>query len=674
MSSTEYTNELINETSPYLLEHAHNPVNWYPWGDKALQHAKKENKPLIISIGYAACHWCHVMERESFMDTAVANIMNEHFVCIKIDREERTDLDNIYMTASQMLGNGGGWPLNVFAMPDGQAFYSGTYFPKEQWIDVLSQISRVYNEQYDKVKNQAEAVTKGLQTISIIEPPTEPQSFNKKDYNILFDYWRGNTDEQYGGFKRAPKFAVPVGWDFTLQYHLLTGDKEALEITTKVLDNMAYGGIYDQAGGGFARYSVDKKWLVPHFEKMLYDNGQLISLYAQAYKLKKKPLYKAIVEQTLEFIERELTDKSGGFYSSLNADSEGEEGKFYVWTKDELTQILDDANANIVLDYYNITNEGNWEHGKNILHITDPLDIAAQKHNLKPEDLAQLINDANQRILIARGKRIRPSIDDKVLVSWNAIMLKGYIHAYQALGNKEYLQAALNNAKFLEKQMIQKDGSLQRNYKNGQTAIAGFHEDYALLADAYIELYQTTFDMHWLTLAKELTDYTLKHFHDTSSGMFYYTSDIATDILVRKIETSDNVIPASNSVAAHNLLRLGTLYDDNNYINIAKNMLHIVQKDIAKSGPYYANWGRLLGMLTYGNHEVAIMGKDAIDKLSAMQQHYLPNTIYLGGTKENLPLLSAKLQKSKTVIYVCENKACKLPTEDIATALKLLEE
>lgn len=673
-SEHKYTNELIHESSPYLLEHAHNPVNWYPWGDKALDLAKKENKPLIISIGYAACHWCHVMERESFMDTEVASVMNEHFICIKIDREERTDLDNIYMTASQLLGNGGGWPLNVFAMPDGQAFYSGTYFPKTQWIQALTQISKVYNEQYDKVKEQAESVTKGLQTISIIQPPEHKLPFAKDAYDKLFNYWRGNTDTELGGFRRAPKFPMPVGWEFVLQYHQLTGDEEALTSTMKVLDKMAEGGIYDQAGGGFARYSVDKEWLVPHFEKMLYDNGQLVSLYAHAYQLTKKPLYKSVIEQTLDFVERELMHKNGGFYSSLNADSEGEEGKFYVWTKDELAQLFDTKIAAIICDYYNITQRGNWEEGENILHVTEAKEDFAPKYDMSVVELDELIDKANKIILKARELRIRPSTDDKILTAWNALMLKGYIDAYRALGEGAYLKTVLRNATFLEQEMINDDGSVWRNYKNDKASIMAFHEDYALLIDAYIELYQVTFDIHWLELSKKLTEYTINHFMDAHSGMFYFTSDEAKDILVRKIETADNVIQSSNSVMAHNLMRLGAYYDDNRYKDMAEQMLQIVKDDLEKNGPYYANWSRLMGMYVYPLKEVAVAGGKSAEVSHQLQTHYLPNALFLGGTREDLPLLESKMQPDKTIIYVCENKHCKLPTDNIDTALSMIND
>ncbi len=671
--SHKYTNELINESSPYLLEHAHNPVEWYPWGEKALEKAEKENKPLIISIGYAACHWCHVMEKESFVDTQVAKVMNDNFICIKIDREERTDLDNIYMSASQILGRGGGWPLNVFALPDGRPFYAGTYFPKDQWIHVMNEVAKMYKEQPQAIVEQAEAVTKGLRTISIIKVPENKSEFSKQHYDKIFDFWRGNTDEKLGGFNRAPKFPMPVGWDFLLQYHKLTGNKEAMSATSTVLDKMAEGGIYDQVGGGFARYSVDKEWLVPHFEKMLYDNGQLVSLYADAYKLTQKPLYKTVVEETLEFVERELMDNSGGFYSSLNADSEGEEGKFYVWTKQELTDIFDEKALPIILDYYNVTKEGNWEHGINILHVKESQSIVAKRHSISEAELQDIITNAKNTLLAERKKRIRPSTDDKILTSWNAMMLKGYIKAYQSFGNEHYLQVALKNARFLEEEMIKEDHSLWRNYKDGKPAIMAFSEDYALLADAYIELYQTTFNIHWLELSKRLIDYSIEHFQDTSSQMFYYTSDEAKDVLVRSIDLSDNVIPSANSVMAHNLYKLGLYYDNSTHLNICKDMLHVVEQDLKKNGPYYANWSLLYGLLANGVYEVAIVGESAKEKLGTLHKSYYPNVLYLGGKQENLPLLQSKAQEGKTVIYVCKDKSCKLPTESIDTATGLID-
>ena len=668
-----YTNALINESSPYLLEHAHNPVHWYPWGEEALEKARRENKPLIISIGYAACHWCHVMERESFSDTAVANYMNEHFVAIKVDREERPDVDQVYMDAAQLITGSGGWPLNAFALPDGRPFYAGTYFPKKQWLQVLQQLSGAYHQQHDKVVEQAEMLTQGIKADELITTkPDAAQSFSKVTYRETFENWQPYIDYDLGGYSRAPKFPLPVGWEFLLQYHYLTDDPKALKAVTTTLDQMAMGGIYDQMGGGFARYSTDKHWKVPHFEKMLYDNGQLVSLYAHAYQLTQNPLYKEIIEQTLAFVDRELTDKSGGFYASLNADSEGEEGKFYVWEQQELEAVLSEAQAKLIVDFYEVKKRGNWEEGKNILHRNQTKEAFARTHQLSVPELDRLLQESREKLLQARGKRIRPSTDDKILTSWNALMLKGYIDAFHATGNPHYLEEAKRNALFLKKNMQQKDGSLLRNYKDGRASIEAFLDDYALLADAYIVLYQTTFEVEWLLEAKTLTDYALQHFYDEKSGLFYYTSQNDAPLVTRKREMTDNVIPASNSVMAHNLYRLGELFYTESYIEKARIMLNHVVEDIPKGGPYYANWARLMGLIAYGPFEVAVMGKEAVAKSQQMQRHYLPTAFFMGGREENLPLLESKGVDEGTLIYVCRNKSCKMPVKEVSKALKML--
>ncbi len=667
-------NRLSEAISPYLRQHADNPVQWYEWGPEALQKAKTENKPLLISIGYAACHWCHVMEHESFMDTAVARLMNEHFVSIKIDREERPDIDQIYMNAVQLLTGSGGWPLNAFALPDGRPFYGGTYLPKEQWIKLLQQIANIYNEQHEKVVEQAESLTEGIRSQEMIEVPADAaKKLQKENYNALFDHWQEYIDYELGGYSHTPKFPMPAGWEFLLQYHYLTGEEKALKAVTTTLDALARGGIYDQIGGGFARYATDKHWIVPHFEKMLYDNGQLISLFSHAYQLTKNPEYKEVVQETLGFVEREMTSPEGGFYSSLNADSEGEEGKFYVWTKTEVEEILEEESAPLITDYYEITDAGNWEHGKNILYRKYAKNAFAQKHNLGKEEWKKLLDSAEEKLFNARNTRIRPTTDDKILTSWNALMLKGYVGAYLAFTNENYLQAALKNARFLEKNMIANDGHLWRNYKDGKVSIDAFLDDYALLADAYIQLYQATFDMHWLELARKLADYAITHFQDTQSGMFYYVSDRSEELVVRKMELADNVMPASNSVMAHVLYKLGEYFYHTPYLNMAGTMLTQMEQNIAEGGPYYANWARLMGLLTYQPYEVAIMGQQAKEKSRIMQQNYLPTALFMGGKEENLPLLENKLVSNETMIYVCQDKVCKLPVQEVQKALLQLK-
>jgi uncharacterized protein YyaL (SSP411 family) len=667
-------NQLADAKSPYLRQHADNPVNWHEWGPEALKKASEENKPLLISIGYAACHWCHVMEHESFMDSSVATLMNENFIPIKIDREERPDIDQIYMNAVQLISGNGGWPLNAFALPDGRPYYAGTYYPTDQWKEVLQQMSDVYHNQYQKVEQQAELLTQSIRTEDVITVAGDSTIvYNKERYKAIFINWQSMIDYKKGGYSRSPKFPLPVGWEFLLQYHYLTGDDQALQAVTTTLDEMAKGGIYDQVGGGFARYSTDAEWFAPHFEKMLYDNGQLVSLYAHAYKVTKNEAYAAVVRETLAFVEREMTSHEGGFYASLNADSEGEEGKFYVWTKEEIENTLDPETSKLIIAYYNITSSGNWEDDDNILYRDKAKNDFAQKSDLSIVEWNRILSQAKAQLLSKRSERIRPSTDDKILTSWNALMIVGYIDAYLALGDKAYLQTAIANAKFLEQNMIMPDGSLWRNYKEGDANISAFLDDYALLADAYIQLYQATFDMHWLDLSKKLTDYAIDHFRNDDSGMFFYTSDLSENLIARKMEITDNVIPASNSIMANVLYKLGLYYYDKTYTSMTQTMLNHVQEDLSQGGPYYANWARLLGMMAYEPFEVAIMGTQASSLSLAMQKSYLPTAIYMGGTLENLPSLENKMIQGEGTIYVCKHRVCKLPVTDVEAALAQMD-
>lgn len=675
VADTSRNNRLSVAKSPYLRQHADNPVDWYEWGPEALQKAKEENKPLIISIGYAACHWCHVMEHESFMDSTVAELMNKNYVAIKIDREERPDIDQIYMNAAQLLTGRGGWPLNAFALPDGRPFFAGTYFPKDQWKNILKQIADIYDKDHQKVLNQAEALTEGIKNQEVITIEGDStRTFTKSTYRGIFANWQSMIDYKKGGVNKAPKFPLPVGWELLLQYHYLTENAQALQAVTTTLDAMAKGGIYDQLGGGFARYSTDDRWFAPHFEKMLYDNAQLVSLYAHAYKVTKNEAYAEVIRETLEFIRSEMTSPEGGFYSSLNADSEGEEGKFYVWTRKELNEALSEETAKLIIDYFQVKKAGNWEDGKNILYRKESKKEFAEGHNLSEKEWRKILDKATAELLNVRSKRIRPTTDDKVLTSWNALMMKGYIDAAMALRDEDYLQIALKNARFLEENMIRKNGSLLRNFKDGEAGIEAFLDDYGLLADAYIQLYQATLDVHWLKLARKITDYAVTHFKDEQSGMFYYTSDQAENLIARKMEITDNVIPASNSVMAHVLYRLGEYYYHEPYTQMSKVMLNHVAKDTPKGGPYYANWAMLMGLMAYGPYEIAIMGDTAEKKNRMLQSRYLPTAFFMGGEKENLPLLENKLMDSKTWIYVCRNKTCKMPVTEVSQALKQLKE
>lgn len=669
----QYTNDLIHESSPYLLQHAHNPVHWYPWGEKALNKAKDENKILIISIGYAACHWCHVMEHESFEDTAVASIMNEHFVSIKVDREERPDVDQIYMNAALLIAGTGGWPLNVLALPDGKPFFAGTYFTKENWIKVLNYFIDIKINNPSALIDQADQITIGIKSTANVDLTHEKTILSRSDLDVIFQSLKTTIDFKNGGLGQTTKFPMPSIWQFLMHYHSLSHNPEVLKAVTTTLDNMAFGGIYDQIGGGFSRYATDEYWHVPHFEKMLYDNAQLVSLYSHAWQLTKNPLYKEVVYQTLEFIEHELTSPDGGFYSSLDADSEGEEGKFYTWTIEEVESILGEE-APLFLAYFNITTPGNWEHGKNILFRKLSDEDFAEKLKMTHIDLREKLYKCKKMMLNARTKRVRPGLDDKVLTSWNALMLIGYIEAYRAFGEDEFINTALHSAQFLSRNTIHGNNEITRNYKNGKSSIPGFLDDYSFTTSAFIALYQATFDEMWLYKAKELSDYTLIHFYDSSSGMFYYTQDRHAGLIARKMEIEDNVIPSSNSEMAKNLLILGHYFYDESFIQKARQMFINVQKDLHAHIYFFSNWGVVGLHLIHPIYEVAVVGTEWNAHRKALDNNYLPDVILLGGKHEGtLKLLENKLVKGQTTIYVCRDKACNLPVTDPAKALMQLK-
>jgi uncharacterized protein YyaL (SSP411 family) len=668
-------NHLSNASSPYLQEHADNPVDWYEWGEEALQKAKKENKPLLISIGYASCHWCHVMEKESFMDTAVARLMNENFINIKVDREERPDIDNIYINACQLISGSAGWPLNAFALPDGKPFFAGTYYSKTGWMALLKDISKAYKEKNDLVVRQAEALTKGVteEELSFAGTDSTATVINTAAYQNLFDSIYQDLDTRNGGLKGSPKFPMPALGEFLLQYHYLTGDQKALDAVTLTLKKMALGGIYDQVGGGFARYATDTAWHIPHFEKMLYDNGQLVSLYAHAYQVTKNDFFLRIIKETLAFVDRDLGSKERGFYSSLNADTDAGEGEFYSWSYDDFER----SGNNLLAEYFNVLPQGNWEKGKNILHAAV---IPAEFAISKKQDPAAFINkldNSRQFFLTERNKRVKPSTDTKILASWNAIMQKGYIDAVTATGGAAYLARAEENAKFLEKNMMDKDGHLWRNFKDGKASIDAFLDDYAWLTRAWIRLYQVTFDKHWLTQARLLTEYAIAHFYDAGSGLFYYTlanSQNSRELAIRKMEIADNAIPSSNAIMAENLYQLGVYFENDDFTRKCSGMLAKIAGKMNSLASYYSQWCAVAGLISHGTYEVAIMGRDADKKNLELQRNYLPTSLYMGSTdEENLPLLENKLPAGKTLVYVCKNRTCRFPVEEVSKALEQMK-
>ncbi|MGN7204887.1 thioredoxin domain-containing protein [Pedobacter sp. SAFR-022] len=664
-------NKLIHASSPYLLQHAHNPVDWYEWGPEALEKAKLENKLLLVSIGYSACHWCHVMERESFELEEVAEVMNKHYVCIKVDREERPDIDQIYMLAIQLMTGSGGWPLNCICLPDQRPIYGGTYFRKNDWMNILENVAALWANEPAKALQYADRLTEGIAAAERIVPNVFPEPFDVTQLQAIVNPWMERFDLEEGGHQAAPKFPLPNNWLFMLRFSQLSGHQQTLQAALLTLDKMAYGGIYDQLGGGFARYSVDEYWHVPHFEKMLYDNGQLLSLYAEAYQLTKASKYRAIITETADWLAREMSSPEGLFYSALDADSEGVEGKFYVWDKEEIEGVLG-PDAALINSYYQVSSEGNWEEEQTNILIKKLDDaLFAAEHGLTLEQWQVVLQRSKEKLLEQRSRRVRPGLDDKCLTSWNAMTIKGLAEASVACGEAGWLEMATTSARFILANMRTQEGGLYRNYKNGKASIDAFLDDYAFLIDALISLYQADFAESWLYEAKGLTDYVIKHFTDPAGPMFFYTPNSAETLIARKHELMDNVIPASNSVMAQNLQRLGLYFDQDNYSEKAEAMLLAILPQIKTYGSAYSNWAIQLLNAVYGITEVAITGADQSAVLKALSSIYLPNKIILAGTNTTLPLLRNK-ESIETKIYICRNKACQLPVSTVEEALKFI--
>ncbi len=665
------SNKLIKASSPYLLQHAYNPVQWQEWGNEALNQAKAENKLILVSIGYSACHWCHVMEHESFENEEVASVMNEHFVCIKVDREERPDIDQIYMYAIQLMTGSGGWPLNCICLPDQRPMYGGTYFRTPDWVNVLTNVATLWANEPQKAREYADRLTAGIRESEKIVTIKGDSDFTKERLREIVEPWKKHFDKNLGGYNRAPKFPLPNNWLFLLRYAVLAKDDACYTAVMLSLEEMAKGGIYDQIGGGFARYSVDDQWHVPHFEKMLYDNAQLISLYLEAYQATKNDRFKSIAEQSINWIFTEMTSAEGLFFSALDADSEGVEGKFYVWDKSEFDEIIG-GDANLIGEYYNIIETGNWEEEQtNILRRTVPDEVFSKKHNIDTENLKEKITAANIKLVARRSERIKPGLDDKCLTALNAMMIKALTDAASILGNHTYYDKAVMATEFILSNCKAQDGSLFRNFKNGKASIAGFLDDYAFLIESLLQLYQYDFDEKWLFEAKKMTDYVIEHFTDHDSSMFFYTSNKGEKLIARKHEIMDNVIPASNSAMANNLMALGLLFDRDDYTKKADVMLKSVQPSMKAYGSAYSNWSIALLNKVYGVNEIAIVGENFKHLKAEFSNHYIPNKMILGGTKSTLPLLKGK-QGFETKVYICKNRACQLPVSTVAEALKMI--
>ena len=681
-------NRLINETSPYLLQHAHNPVDWYPWGEEALKRAKAEDKPILLSIGYSACHWCHVMERESFENETIAALMNENFISIKVDREERPDLDAIYMEAVQMLTGSGGWPMTVFLTPESKPFYGGTYFPPVDrqnmpgFPRLLLSISQAYKDNRGEIarttQQLAEQMGRSGQLLRADSPLT---------VDILHQAYSNlakNFDYQNGGIGTAPKFPQPMTLEFLLRYYHHGYSERALEMVNLTLENMAYGGIYDQVGGGFHRYSTDGYWLVPHFEKMLYDNALLARLYLHSYQITQRPLYRRITEETLDYVLREMTDPRGGFYSAQDADSEGEEGKFFVWTPEEIQSALGEEDGNLIGGYFGLTDAGNFE-GKTIFNIPQEPASFAEEQGLALDQLEGMIGQAKTTLRELREGRVHPLLDDKVLSSWNGLMLRSFAEAAVVLGRADYLEAAVNNANFLLETM-KPQGRLLRTYREGQAKLLAYLEDYAFVADGLLALYEATFEPRWLNEAISLADSMVALFWDEGTGFFYDTGSDHESLVMRPRDIFDNAQPCGGSVASDVLLRLAVITGNQDYSVKAAKPMRALNNLMGQAPAGTGHWLATLDFYVSTPKEIAIVGPSpdpaTQDLLNTVFARYLPNKVVVGAEPPtsplgkgdiDLPLLRDRgMVDGKPTAYVCQNYACRLPvTDSVALAAQL---
>ena len=671
-------NRLASETSPYLLQHALNPVDWYPWGVEAFEAARAQDKPVFLSVGYSACHWCHVMEHESFENEATAALMNRHFISVKVDREERPDVDAIYMKAVQAMTEHGGWPMSVFLTPEGEPFYGGTYFPDKarhglpSFTQLLERIAQAWKTRRSDLVDSGSRLSAALaQSVG----STRASALTAADASVLDAAQNGmlrSFDSVNGGWGGAPKFPQPAVIEFVLRRHLATGDASLLDMVTSTLDAMAHGGIYDQLGGGFHRYAVDRIWLVPHFEKMLYDNAQLARVYLHAWQVTGKPLYRRIVEETLDYMAREMRESGGGFYSAQDADSEGEEGRFFVWTPAQIAEVTDDAA--LVMAAYGVTDGGNFE-GTNILHAVRSSEDLAREFGVTGGEVEERLRRAREQLLAARGTRVRPGTDDKVLTSWNGLTLTAFAEAACVLDRTDYLAIAQVNARFVLSQMRGADGRLLRTWKGGEAKLNGYLEDYVLYAEGLLELYQATFEPQWFEAAVECADRILAHFADASSG-FFDTSDDHEELLFRPKETQDGALPSGGSVAAMVLAKLGALTGASLYSDAAESALASMRTEMSRAPLGFASWLSALDFVLSEPSELAIVGADALPMLRLVRATYWPNLVIaakVGDVESSVPLLAERdAVDGATTAYLCRNFACEPPvtsTDDLVALL-----
>ncbi len=668
----QQTNALIHSSSPYLLQHAHNPVNWQPWSEDLIASAKVADKLILVSIGYAACHWCHVMEHESFEDEEVAATMNEHFVCIKVDREERPDVDHYYMSAVRLMGLQGGWPLNVIALPDGRPIWGGTYFPKETWKDNLLAIARFFRENREKTMDYGASLQNSIEQLSLSVKAENEVPVSSDLIMRAVEGWKSRFDYEEGGRAGAPKFPMPVNLEFLLYFGWIYNDSDSLSLVKVTLEKMARGGIYDQVGGGFARYSVDENWKVPHFEKMLYDNGQLLSIYSKAYLQFKSEEFKTVVYETVHFLERELLDGSGAFYSSLDADSEGKEGKFYVWKKSELEEVIGEDFA-LFASYFNVNEKGFWEQGNYILLRDRSDENFADENGITLEELHAKVSKWKFRLLKERSKRVRPGLDDKTLTSWNALAIQGLTDAFRTFRDERFLELAILNARFIVDHLLSFEGKLHHSWKAGKASIDGFLEDYALTIRAFLTLFEVSGDGYWARLAEKMAAWVMKYFYDEERGLFFFSEKTTQQTVTNYFQMEDNVVPASNSVMALNLHRMFLTCGRPQYQTILKKMLPHVTDSFSKYPMAYANWGKLMLKTIEPYFEVVVCGINANILLRDLQSDFRPNVLWAHATAESeIPILKNRFVKGEDLVYVCADGTCRMPVDNAEAAFKLL--
>ncbi|MCE2787475.1 MAG: thioredoxin domain-containing protein [Bacteroidota bacterium] len=663
----KHSNRLIHASSPYLLQHAHNPVDWYEWGAEAFDKARREDKLILVSIGYSACHWCHVMEKESFEKQDTAALMNEHFVCIKVDREERPDIDQIYMDAVQLLTGRGGWPLNCFTLPDGRPLHGGTYFPKAEWERVLKSLADFYKNKKEEALKYAADLTNGIKKLDIL-PASNIDLMATDTLAEIILKWSENLDREFGGFNWSPKFPMPAAHALFMQFAHQTKNKELLTAVYTTLDKMAEGGIFDQIGGGFARYATDHFWKVPHFEKMLYDNAQLMSLYSDAYKCSGNQTYRKVAYKIHAFIDAELSAPNGLFYSALDADSEGEEGKYYVWKQKELKELLAEDEPVFSL-CYSVDAYGNWEHGNNILYKTRSLEEMCALTGKNEQELETIISKCESVLLKARNDRVKPGLDDKIITSWNALMIKGYADAYMAFGDEMFLNKAVKATDLLWKKMF--DGEkLYRICKGDKVTVPAFAEDYALFIEALLYTYIITGIELYACHAQQLAQLADELFFDTQHALYRFVSLNEEQLITNKLDLNDDVIPSANSVFAKNNLILGYLFSDVKLCERAKGMVSIAQQKMEKFPNGYSNWMQCLLWMLNGFYQVVCTGKDAGKHTAAFQKRYVPGSMVLiKNAHSSLPLLKEK-EHTQSLIYICKDFTCGLPETELRKAIE----